>query len=123
MEIQAPFGFVTACYSGCVDIVGAALESIRHYHPDVPICLTVDGDFEVRDFEEDYDVIVLRIDDMQDQEIAGFIRRSFHAKHAAMWEGPFESYVYLDADAITWGELLSKIDGDLGRHAQAVCPV
>ena len=113
MEIQAPFGIVTACYSGCIDIVGATLASIRHYHPDVPICLTVDGDFEVKDLEDEYDLVVLRIDDMQDQEMAGFIRRSFHAKHAAMWEGPFESYLYLDADAIIWGELIPQIQSEL----------
>ena len=46
MKVQAPFGFVTGCHAGDKFMVGATLASIRRYCPDVPICLTVDGDFD-----------------------------------------------------------------------------
>ena len=94
-------------------MVGATLASIRYYCPDTPICLTVDGDFDVSDLEAQYDLVILRISEMEDQEMARFIARSFHAKHAAMWEGPFEFYLWLDCDALLWGDLTPKIKTDI----------
>jgi hypothetical protein len=41
------------------------------------------------------------------------LSRSFHAKHAAMWEGPFEFYVWLDSDAMVWGDFTAQIRADL----------
>jgi hypothetical protein len=35
------------------------------------------------------------------------------AKLAAMWEGPFEHYVWLDSDAIVWGNFLREIRKDV----------
>ena len=61
MKVQAPFGFVTGCHAGDKFMVQATLASMRHYCPDVPICLTVDGDFDVSDLEKEYDLIVLRV--------------------------------------------------------------
>ena len=113
MNIQAPFGIVTGCHEGDKFMVGATLASIRHYCPDVPICLTVDGDFDVSDLEGEYDLIILRVGDLENQDMAHFIGRSFHAKHAAMWEGPFEFYVWLDCDALLWGDLTKKIRTDI----------
>jgi len=113
MKVQAPFGFVTGCHAGDKFMVGATLASIRRYCPDVPICLTVDGDFDVSDLEREYDLIILRVSDMENQEMARFIGGSFHAKHAAMWEGPFEFYVWLDCDAIIWGDLRPQIRKDV----------
>ena len=31
------------------------------------------------------------------------------AKLAAMWEGPFEYYVWLDSDAIVWGDFTPQV--------------
>lgn len=113
MNVQAPFGFVTGCYAGDKFLVGATLASIRHYCPTVPICLTVDGDFDVSDLEKEYGLIVLRVSDLPSAEMKQLIAGSFHAKHAAMWEGPFEFYVWLDSDAIVWGDFTSQIRTDL----------
>ena len=60
MKVRAPFGFVTGCHAGDKFMVQATLASMRHYCPDVPICLTVDGDVDVSDLEKQYDLIVLR---------------------------------------------------------------
>ncbi len=50
-------------------MVQATLASMRHYCPDVPICLTVDGDFDVSDLEKEYDLIVLRVSELPSEEM------------------------------------------------------
>ena len=94
-------------------MVGATLASIQHYCPDVPICLIADGDVDVSDLEEQYDLIVLRIDELPSQEMRALIAGSYHVKLAAMWEGPFERYVWMDSDAILWGDIRDKVREDL----------
>ena len=113
MKVQAPFGFVTGCHAGDKFMVQATLASIRHYCPDVPICLIVDGDFGVSDLEKEYQLILLRIGDLPSVEMRNVIAGGFHAKQAAMWEGPFERYVWIDSDAIVWGDFTSQIRMDV----------
>jgi hypothetical protein len=113
VNVQAPFGFVTGCHAGDKFMVQATLTSMRHYCPDVAICLIVDGDVDVSDLEKEYQPIVLRIGDLPSAEMRKIIGGSFHAKHAAMWEGPFERYVWLDSDAIVWGDFTSQIRTDV----------
>jgi len=113
VTVQAPFGFVTGCHAGDKFLVQATLASMRYYCPNVPICLTVDGDLDVSDLERTYDPIVLRIGDLPSAEMKKLIAGSFHAKHAAMWEGPFEFYVWVDSDALVWGNFMSQIRTDV----------
>jgi len=113
VKVQAPFGFVTGCHAGDKFMVQATLASIRHYCPDVPICLIVDGDFGVSDLEKEYQLILLRIGDLPSVEMRNVIAGGFHAKQAAMWEGPFERYVWIDSDAIVWGDFTSQIRMDV----------
>ena len=61
--------------------------------------LTVDGEFDVSDLEKQYDLIALRIPELG-CEMLKLISGNDRAKHAALWEGPFEYYVWLDSDAI-----------------------
>jgi hypothetical protein len=89
---------------------------MRHFCPDVPIALLVDGDFEVAHLEEQYGVIPLRVDDLPSTEMRNLVGRSFHAKHVPMWEGPFEFYVWIDADAIVWGDFTSQVGRDFDFH-------
>ena len=104
MDILAPFGFVTACHAEDKFMVGATLASIRYYCPEVPICLIADGNVDVSDLEQQYDLIVLRIDELPSQKMRKMIGGSYRVKLAAMWEGPFEHYVWMDSDAIVWGD-------------------
>ncbi len=113
MNVQAPFGFVTGCHAGDKFMVAATLASLRHFCPQVPVCLTVDGDVDVSDLEREYHPIVLRVRDLPSAEMRRALGASFHAKHAAMWEGPFEFYVWLDSDAIVWGDFTAQIRTDL----------
>jgi hypothetical protein len=113
MNVQAPFGFVTGCHAGDKYMVQATLASLRHFCAHVPVCLTVDGDVDVSDLEREYHPIVLRVRDLPSAEMRQTIGKSFHAKHAAMWAGPFEFYVWLDSDAIVWGDFTAQIRPDL----------
>lgn len=113
MNVQAPFGFVTGCHAGDKYMVAATLASLRHFCPQVPVCLTVDGEVDVSDLEREYHPIVLRVRDLPAPEMRRALGASFHAKHAAMWEGPFEFYVWLDSDAIVWGDFTAQIRTDL----------
>jgi len=51
MNVREPFGFVTSCHAEDKFMVQATLASMRHYCPGVPICLVVDGAFDVSDLE------------------------------------------------------------------------
>jgi hypothetical protein len=94
-------------------MVQATLASMRHYCPSIPICLVLDGDVDVSDLVKDYHPIVLRVGDLPCAEMQKLIAGSFHAKHAAMWEGPFEFHVWVDSDAIVWGDFTSQIRTDV----------
>jgi len=113
VKLQAPFGFVTGCHAGDKFMVQATLASMRHYCPDVPICLTVDGDFDVSDLEREYDLIVLRVSELSSKTMHKMFSGSGRAKLTAMWEGPFEFYVWLDSDAIVWGDFTSQVRTDV----------
>jgi hypothetical protein len=113
VKVQAPFGFATGCYSGDKFLVQATLASIRHYCPDVPTCLVVDGDLDVSDLEKQYELIVLRVGELSCEKMVNLIRGDYRAKLAALWEGPFEFYVWLDSDAIVWGDFTSQVRTDV----------
>jgi hypothetical protein len=113
MKVKAPFGFVTACHPGDKHMVGATLASMKFYCPDMPICLIADGDVDVSDLESEYDLIVLRIDELPSREMSQMITGSYLAKLAAMWEGPFEFYIWVDSDAIIWGNIINQVRTDL----------
>jgi hypothetical protein len=73
----------------------------------------VDGDFDVSDLEQQYDLIVIRVPELPSKEMQKLIRGNGRAKLAAMWEGPFEFYVWLDSDAIVWGDFTSQVRADV----------
>jgi len=106
--VQAPFGFVTGCHAGDKFMVQATLASMRYYCPAVPICLVVDGAFDVSDLESEYDLLVLRVPELRSNKMRTLMSGNYKAKLAAMWEGPFEHYVWLDSDAIVWGDFIAK---------------
>jgi len=113
LQTQAPFGFVTACHAGDKFMVQATLASMRHFCPDVPICLLADGDVEVGDLEQAYDLIVMRPRDLPDKEMGALVSGNYRIKLAAMWAGPFEHYVWMDSDAIVWGDFTSQVRRDV----------
>src|SRR6266513_6066140 len=113
MNVVAPFGFVTGCHLRDRFMAQATLASIRYYCPEVPICLVADGVFDVSDLVAEYNVSVLRIPDLPSAEMRQLIAGNHRAKLAAMWEGPFEFYVWLDSDAIVWGDFTPQVRTDV----------
>ena len=69
MKVQAPFGFVTGCHAGDKFMVQATLASMKHFCPDIPVCLVVDGSFDVSDLEKEYDLVVLRVPELPSQQM------------------------------------------------------
>src|SRR5437867_11458173 len=87
VKVQAPFGFVTGCHARDKFLVQATLASMRHYCPDVPICLTVDGNFDVSDLQNDSNLIVLRVSELPSTEMRELLGGNHRAQLAALWEG------------------------------------
>ena len=82
----------------------------------LPSCanmLDVDGDFDVSDLEKEYELIVLRVSELPSEGMRNLVSGNGRAKLAAMWEGPFEFYVWLDSDAIVWGDFTPQIRTDV----------
>jgi hypothetical protein len=116
VKVQAPFGFVTGCHAGDKFMVQGTLASIKHFCPEIPVCLVVDGSFDVSDLESEYGLIVLRVSELPSKEMRNLISGNGRAKLAAMWEGPFEFYVWLDSDAIVWGNFTPHVRTDVDFH-------
>jgi hypothetical protein len=113
MKVQAPFGFVTGCHAKDKFMVQATLASISHFCPEIPVCLVVDGSFDVSDLESEYGLIVLRVSELPSQQMRNLVGGNGRAKLAAMSEGPFEFYVWLDSDAIVWGDFTPQVRTDV----------
>jgi hypothetical protein len=97
-------------------MVQATLASIRYFCPDVPICLVADGDVDVSELEKQYGLIVLRTKELPDPRMRELCCGSYYAKLSAMWEGPFEYALWLDADAILWGDIRPKLEKIFDFH-------
>jgi hypothetical protein len=113
MRVQAPFGFVTGCHAGDKFMVQATLASMRRFCPEIPICLVVDGSFDVSDLESEYGLILLRVSELPSNKMRELMSGNGRAKLAAMWEGPFQFYVWLDSDAIVWGDFTPQVRTDI----------
>jgi hypothetical protein len=113
MKTCADFGFVTGCHAGDKFMVQATLASMRHFCPEIPICLVVDGSFDVSDLESEYGLIVLRVSELPSDKMRELMSGNPRAKNAAMWEGPFEFYVWMDSDAIVWGDFIPQVRTDV----------
>jgi hypothetical protein len=114
MKITHPFGFITGCFRLDLNMVQATLASIRHYCGDVPICLIVDDDHvDVSSLVSLYQLQVLRVSNIESDRIRRLIQRSTRSKLAAIWEGPFERFIWMDSDAIVWGDITPAVRHDV----------
>lgn len=108
-NITNQFGIVTACWKGDYFMVKATCASIRHFLGDIPICVIVDGDFSIQELVDIYGVQPLYLSQLVSPELCQRCPGSTRAKLAAIWEGPFEYFLYLDSDAIIWGDVLEYL--------------
>lgn len=94
-------------------MVPATLASMRYYCPTVPICLVVDGGFDVSDLVKEYGVFPLRVAELSSPDIRNLVSGNYRAKLAVMWDGSFEYYVWLDSDAVVWGDFAPQVRTDV----------
>ena len=102
-------GFVTGCHGGDVLFAKGTLASLRHYAKENPICLIVDGSVDVKDLIEVYKCRTIRTQEIPDSEFKALAQGNPRTKMAAHWWGPFERYVWLDSDAILWGDFVPEL--------------
>lgn len=101
---QESFGVVIAVTDYDWFMAKACCASVHHFMPGVPICLLVHGDVPEHELGSQYNLQWLRQSEVKDP----FLReRSFGygwTKMVALWEAPFDTFLYLDADTVVWGD-------------------
>ena len=106
---------------GILDLAIAFLNSFRTHNPDVALCLIPFNDqcarvselAEAYCFEVFSDLDVLRRCDRISVAFHGRIMG--HYRKLAIWEGPFEEFVYVDCDTVVLGSF-DPVFGLLGAH-------
>jgi hypothetical protein len=101
---EAPFGVVIAATSDHLHWVRGACASVRYFVGETPIALLLDGEGSVADLRRTYGVHVVRQSALEHPGLRA-LKGSTKAKLAALWVSPFSRFLYLDADAVLWGDV------------------
>ncbi|MGK7905500.1 MAG: hypothetical protein AB4352_29660 [Hormoscilla sp.] len=99
------FGIIIACCDRDYSLTKGCCASIRYFMGDVPICLLVDGTFSVSSLENIYGVKVINHNNVSHEVLR---KRSFGwgiTKMISFWYSPWETFLFLDADTILWGNV------------------
>lgn len=110
-NVNSEIGVVTACYPDDYPLVTAACASIRHFLPDVPIAVIADKDVCMEELTRVYGVTVLRTNPYLNR-FAIPLSGNYYVKWVAFLDAPFRKFLYLDSDAIVWGDVLSRLQLD-----------
>lgn len=86
------------------------LASCRYFMPDAPVTLVVDGEVDTEVAESSFDVTVIRKADVQEPALRRLGFGWGTTKLLAFWYARSETFLYLDSDAVLWGDLRTKID-------------
>ena len=113
MKVQAPFGFVTGCHAGDKFMVQATLASMNIFVLKFLFAWWWMEILMFRIWRREYGLIVLRVSELPSEKMRNLVSGNGRAKLAAMWEGPFEFYVWLDSDAIVWGDFTPQVRTDV----------
>jgi hypothetical protein len=114
MGSDESIGVVTCCWQGDEQLVKATCASIRHFCPKVPLCIIVDGSLDIDSWAGIYQARTLYVRNLKCEELRKAMLNSMFAKHAALFEGPFDRFIYLDSDALFWGDPFKL--ADLKKH-------
>jgi hypothetical protein len=112
-EIEAEFGVMIAAAPEHLHWLKGACASVRYFMGDTPICVLLDGDRSLRDLETAYGIRVVRRAEVDHAELRNLSFGSLKTKNATHWLSPFETYLFLDADAVAWGDM--RLVADLER--------
>lgn len=85
----------------------ACCASIRFHMPSANICIIADGRVSTVDLERVYCASVLRPEQASDPFLASHGHGTGFVKLIPFWEGPFERFMYLDADTVVQGDIRS----------------
>ena len=86
-----------------------AIASCRYFMPDSRITLIVDGELDTTHAESIYDLEVIRKQDIDHPELRRLGFGWGTTKLLAFWYGRNETFLYLDSDAVVWGNLAGKV--------------
>ena len=107
------FGIIVCCCRFDSFFAKGCIASIRYFYPNIPITLFTDDSFDTRAIEHLFTIEVIRREDIKDS----FLRNSNTGwglpKMTLFWEGPYERFLYLDADTLVWGDVIGRhLGGD-----------
>ena len=103
------FGVVIVATPDHLHWVRGACASVRYFMDDTPICLILDGKGRADDLNA-YGVRVIPREEVAHDELRGLTFGSIKAKNAVFWLSPFETFLFLDADAVVWGDMRALAD-------------
>lgn len=108
--MEKSFGVVITCYPGDVHFAQASYMSVRYFlGPDMPICFVVDGDpVCLGEVLTDANVTTLTRNDVVDSRLKETGFGWGFTKMVGLWHSPFKEALYLDADAIVWGNVIEN---------------
>ncbi len=109
-ELPSSFGVYICLCNRDYPFANACLMSVRDHLGDVPVCFLIDGTINHPRPWEKLGVQVIRRLDIRNEVLK---TRSFGyglTKMICFWEGPFERFLYLDADTVLAGNILELID-------------
>jgi len=108
--MSSSFGVIILCNKNDFIFAKGCCASVKYFMPDVPLCLLIDGDFDIGSFPDDYNPIILRKDNINDE----FLKENSFGwgitRMIAFWESPFDSFLLLDADTNVWGDIRKLCD-------------
>ncbi len=104
------FGIFVSCHKGDYRLARGCVASLRFFAPRVPLCLLVDGGFSTADIERLPGVQVIRRADVSDPWLRANSFGGFgYSKLVPFWEGPFDHFLYLDADCVVLGDIVGRV--------------
>jgi hypothetical protein len=108
--VDAEFGVVVAATPEHLHWAKGAFASVRYFMDDTPICLILDGEADTRGIERACGARVIRRAEVDHPELVRLSMGSIRAKNTPLWLAPFETFLFLDADAVVWGDMREHAD-------------
>lgn len=104
------FGVVVTTSEADHHLARGCCASIRRFMGDVPIAMFVDGNVPTRPFEQIYGASIHRAEDLASPELRKIGFGWGRTKMAALWEAPWPTALFVDADTVVLGDVRRYVD-------------